>query len=119
LGTAASYHGATEEATHMSGSVTVGSQEFQVDLEQFQEAIAAVTADQNAIETDFSQIQSALDQLGDTWQSPAGDTYASLQSSLTSAAKQMLNVLTEIISRMNVTLQTYENAEQVNANNLT
>jgi WXG100 family type VII secretion target len=83
----------------MAGTVYVGSQEFQVDLEQFSAAIAAVTANKNAIEDDFSQIQSALDNLGDTWQSPAGDTYGSLQGSLTSAAQQMLSVLNEIISR--------------------
>jgi WXG100 family type VII secretion target len=103
----------------MPGTVYAGSQEFQVDLEQFTAAIAAVTADKNAIEDDFSRIQSALDHLGDTWQSPAGDTYDSLQGSLTSAVQQMISVLNEIISRMNATYQTYENAEQANANNLT
>ena len=103
----------------MSGTVYVGSHEFQVDLEQFQEAIAAVTADKNAIEDDFSQIQSALSSLGDTWQSPAGDTYDNLKGSLTSATQQMLSVLNDIISRMNATYQTYENIEQANAQNLT
>jgi len=72
----------------MPGTVYAGSQEFQVDLEQFTAAIAAVTADKNAIEDDFSRIQSALDHLGDTWQSPAGDTYDSLQGSLTSAVSR-------------------------------
>jgi WXG100 family type VII secretion target len=108
-----------KEACAMSGTVYVGSEEFKVDLQQYTDATAKVTADKNTIEDDFSQIKAALDDLGSTWESPAGDTYDNLQSSLTSATQQMISVLDDIISRMNATYQTYVNAEQSNAQNLT
>jgi WXG100 family type VII secretion target len=103
----------------MAGTVVVGSQQFQVDLQQFTDAIGTVTADRNTIADDFGQIKSALNNLGSSWQSPAGGTYDTLQTSLTSATQQMISVLDDIISRMNTTYQNYDNAENSNAQNLT
>jgi WXG100 family type VII secretion target len=102
----------------MSGTVTVGSQEFTVDLEQFSAAITTVSGCQSAIESYFSQIASKMSSLEDSWVGPAGSSYAELQSSLVAAGNQMIDVLSQIVQAMRTTYGTYLNAETTNAANL-
>jgi WXG100 family type VII secretion target len=101
------------------GSIIIGSSEFQVDLAQFSAAITTVSGCRDAIQEDLTQLESAFSSLASSWQSPAGETYNELQSSLVSAANQMMDVLNEMVTRMQTTQETYENAESSNAANLT
>lgn len=102
----------------MAGTVTIGSEQFRVDMQEFAGAIATITSSRNAIEDDFGQIKSLFNDLHDHWQSPSGDTFESLQTGLTNSAAQMVNVLNDIVYRMNITYQNYQEAETVNAGNL-
>lgn len=102
----------------MAGPIVVGSEEFQVDMHDFATAIATVTRCRNAIEDDFGKIKSLFNDVYDHWQSPSGDTFDSVQTALTNATDQLMSVLNDIVNRMNVTYQNYEQMETVNAGNL-
>src|ERR1700691_5058563 len=102
----------------MADSVQIGSEEFKVDLEQFNNTIATVSASRDAVESDLTQLKTELANLSSSWQSPAGETYAELQGSLASAANQTFGVLDEMVTRMKITQETYQNAELANTQNL-
>jgi WXG100 family type VII secretion target len=102
----------------MTNTVVIGSEEFKTDLAQFTSTIATVSSSRDAVEADLRQLESVLSNLTESWQSPAGATYAELQSALMGAAKKMSSVLDEMVSRMKITYETYLNAEQANTKNL-
>lgn len=99
--------------------VIVGSPQFTVDLEQFSDAIATITACQGTISNDFTQIQSELTKVANAWSSPAGQSYSDVQDALNSDINNLESLLAEIVKRMNQTYANYQNAEQTNSNNLT
>jgi WXG100 family type VII secretion target len=99
--------------------VVIGSTEFKADLDQFNAAITQVSQAQDGIVESFRQLRNELANVESTWLSPAGTTYSDAQQVLNSSISQMLDVLDQMVSRMKVTLQNYQQAEQANTQNLT
>jgi WXG100 family type VII secretion target len=99
--------------------VVIGSTEFKADLDQFSAAITQVSQAQDGIVESFQQLRNELANAESTWQSPAGTTYSDAQQVLNDSISQTLDVLDQIVSRMKVTLQNYQQAEQANTQNLT
>jgi WXG100 family type VII secretion target len=99
-------------------TIIVGSTEFKVDLQQFEQAIGTVSSSTNAINEDFVQIQTILQAVEMAWKGPAGETYQEVQATLTSATGEMISTLGQVISRMKTTYQNYLDMETANANNV-
>ena len=102
----------------MSNTVTIGSTEWAADLQQFRDAISSITSDKKVIQSDFDEIISLLNTLQSNWIGLAGWAFAGACDPLTAAGQQMVDVITEVIKRLGVTLQNYEDAEAANAKNL-
>jgi WXG100 family type VII secretion target len=103
----------------VAGTVQIGSEEFKVDLQQFHDAIGQVGGNRGTIEDCFNQITTQFNSLQANWQGPAAESYDNLRTTLQSAIAAMLEVLSEIISRMQTTYDNYNSAESSNARNLT
>lgn len=98
--------------------VQIGSDVFKVDLQQLLDAIAQIRQDRDGISDDFANITSKFDALQGTWQGPAATSYEQLSVSLQNATSQMLDVLSDVISRMQTSYESYENTETTNSQNL-
>jgi uncharacterized protein YukE len=102
----------------MAKTVQIGSEEWAADLQAFRDAIGSITSDRDAISGDFNEIISLLQSLGDSWKGPAGLAFSEGIEPLSGAGNQMINVISDVISRLGITLQNYENAEAANTKNL-
>ena len=102
----------------MPSTVTVGSMEFKVDLQEFSAAITRVTGDRSQIETYFGTIKTLLEVVSATWVSPAGATFPPLQEQMATAMQSLLDALEDMIGRMHTTYANYEEAENTNVENL-
>ncbi len=99
-------------------TIIIGSSEWTADLQQFKDAIKSITANNDAIQADINQITADMQSLASGWRGPAGGAFEQLQQPLANAGQQTVAVINEVIYRMNITLQNYENAESTNTNNL-
>lgn len=98
--------------------IQIGSDVFKVDLQQLQDAIGRISQDRDGISEDFANITAKFDALQGGWQGPAADSYEDLRTTLQNATSQLLDLLSDTISRMQTTYDGYENAETTNSNNL-
>jgi uncharacterized protein YukE len=102
----------------MAKEVQVGSQAWAADLQQFRDAISSIGSDKRAIKGDFDQLISALKSLDDGWKGPGGLAFSEGIEPLSNAGNQMIDVIGDVITRLGITLQNYENAEVTNTKNL-
>ena len=98
--------------------VQIGSDVFKVDLQQMQEAIGQISQDRDGISEDFANITAKFDALQGTWQGPAANSYEQLRVTLQNATSQMLDLLSDVVSRMQTSYESYESAETTNSQNL-
>jgi WXG100 family type VII secretion target len=103
----------------MSDTVYVGSHEFVVDLQRMSDAIGGVGSARDVIKEAFSAVVREFEVVETSWSGPAGESYASFKDSLTAAAQKLLELLDDMVTRMQATYQTYQDTENANAANLT
>ena len=100
------------------GDIQIGSEEFRVDLQQLQDAIGQISQDRGGISDDFASIISRFDATQAAWQGPAANSFEELRVTLQNATTTLLDLLAEVISRMQSSYDSYENAETTNSQNL-
>jgi len=98
--------------------VVIGSRAWAADLQQFRDAISSIASEKQAVQDDFDEIISLLNSLQANWDGPAGWAFAAGPGPLASAGQQMIDVITDVIKRLGMTLQNYEDAEIANTKNL-
>jgi uncharacterized protein YukE len=102
----------------MTKSVEIGSQAWAADLQQFRDAISSIASDKEAIQQDFNELISALQSLDESWNGPGELSFGEGIGPLSSAGNQMIDVIGDVITRLGITLNNYENAEVTNTDNL-
>lgn len=98
----------------MARTVTIGSVEFKVDLAHMHDAIGTVTTAADAIESDFTAIEGFLKGVEGIWSSPAAKSYADVYPQLVSRGQDLVDVLRDMIRRMQTTYDNYAAAEHAN-----
>jgi WXG100 family type VII secretion target len=88
-----------------------------VDLAKMADAIATVKTKAGSIDDHISTITGEYANVGYRWSSPAGQTFSDVTTKATAAMKDMQNMLSDMISRMQLTHDNYETTENVNTQN--
>jgi WXG100 family type VII secretion target len=99
-------------------NIQIGSDVFKVDLQQLQDAIGQISQDRDGISEDCADIATKFNALQGGWQGPAANSFEDLHVTLQNATTQMLDLLSDVISRMRTSYDNYESAETTNAQNL-
>jgi uncharacterized protein YukE len=103
----------------VADTITLGSTQFNVDLKQIQAAIGVLKTEYASLDADSIALAAQFALIEAAWQSPAGDTFAPLKQSLAQSFTGLLDLLQQMILRMQTTYTNYEQAEAANARNLT
>jgi WXG100 family type VII secretion target len=98
----------------VADTISIGSAEFQVDLQQLGDAITSVSGDAETIRSDFDGIRSQLTTATTAWLGPAGSAFADFVPDLVTATDAMLGLLDEMVTRMRTAHANYLSAETAN-----
>ncbi|MFI7102504.1 WXG100 family type VII secretion target [Streptomyces sp. NPDC050161] len=98
-----------------TGSLTPA--EFKVDLAQLRDAIGTVRGCTTSIESDVSQVKAAFQQAQSSWRSPAGESFGALQVEFGNNMSELVELLHEMVTRMNAAYEEYKQAEETNTEN--
>lgn len=96
-----------------------GGRVFTADLGEFSDAIGRVSADRDTIDAANAQIVAEFQAVEAAWRSPAGESFTTFLSDLTSTTQQLQELLDDMVSRMQTTYHNYADAETTNTANLT
>ena len=97
---------------------STGGHVFTVDLGDFSDAIGRVSADRDTINAANAQIVAEFQAVENAWHSPAGESFTSFLTDLTSTTQKLQELLDDMVSRMQTTYQNYSDAETTNTANL-
>ena len=102
----------------MAGSGATGGHVFSVDLGDFSAAIGRVGSSRDAIEAANAQMVTQFQAVEAAWQSPAGESFTTFLSALTSSTQKLQELLDDMVTRMQTTYRNYADAETSNTHNL-
>ncbi|OLT29228.1 hypothetical protein BJF79_40950 [Actinomadura sp. CNU-125] len=92
---------------------------FRIDLGTLRTAITGVTAEQTAISADLDEIGLKTKGLSSDWNSPAFGTFEEVRTWFDKASADVLDLLGDLIVRMETSYDNYAAAESGNVGNLT
>ncbi|HEY4022045.1 MAG TPA: WXG100 family type VII secretion target, partial [Pseudonocardiaceae bacterium] len=99
-------------------TITIGSHEFKVDLHELQDAIGIVQRESASLRADEQTLLGYFAQIEAAWQTPAGKTFVPLKEQFSVSFTYLLNVLEQMIHRMQTTYHNYLVTEEQNAKNV-
>jgi WXG100 family type VII secretion target len=103
----------------MAGKVIYyGSTEFKTDLNQMGQAIKVVSSSLDSIKTDQASLQQFFNMIEGVWLGPAGSSLTQLQQPLMASIQDLVNLLDDILAKLQQSYTNYSNAEAANAKTL-
>jgi WXG100 family type VII secretion target len=101
------------------GGQAPGGSDFGVDLQALSEAIATVRRERDGISGTLDQVDIRIRNLSAYWAGPAYDSFDPVATWYSNARYDLVNILDEIILRLQKSYDNYRQAEYQNAGNLT
>jgi len=92
--------------------------QFKVDLGKLESAIRVVRTQAGVISEQSDYIAMALPEVAPVWVTPAGGTFEELVPPVTKQMHTLVDLLDQMVQRMQAAHQTYLQMEQTNTNNL-
>ncbi|TDD81478.1 hypothetical protein E1293_18605 [Actinomadura darangshiensis] len=92
---------------------------FEVDLGALSAAISSVTAEQTNISGSLDEIRLKMNGLPESWNSPAYSSFDEVRAWFGTASTSVLDLLGDLIVRMQTSYDNYAEAEGTNVGNLT
>jgi len=96
---------------------TIGSTQFQVDLQQLGDAVQSVGAQATTLKETVGAMQLNFQFVASAWTTPTSGSFEPIEEWFNSAAGQLSDLLDEITSRLQQAYDTYVAAEQTNTGN--
>ncbi|HEY3505734.1 MAG TPA: WXG100 family type VII secretion target [Actinocatenispora sp.] len=88
---------------------------WKVDLEALHNAITAVQAERDGLETDLKSVDGVFTNIQDNWKSPAGTSFGLLSTDFHKATRDLTDALDEALSRMRSSYKNYVDSEAKNS----
>ena len=98
-------------------STELTSTQFQVDLGQLSDAITTVRGLTASVSDEVSVMQSRLQTIASLWRTPSTASYEEIEAWFDTASTDLVNLLEEIVSRLQQAYDTYGTTEQTNVSN--
>jgi len=98
-------------------STELTSTQFQVDLGQLSDAITTVRGLTASVSDEVSVMQSRLQTIASLWRTPSTASYEEIEAWFDTASTDLVNLLEEIVSRLQQAYDTYVTTEQTNVSN--
>ena len=102
----------------VADSITIGSPEFEADLQQLADAAGAVSAAADAVSSDFDGIRNQFALVMTVWLGPAGSAFADFATDLVQSIEAMVALLHDIATRLGTAHDNYAQAESDNTTSL-
>jgi WXG100 family type VII secretion target len=101
------------------GQGTQGGPDFAVNLQALSDAIATVRREKDNISGTLQQIEMRMRNLNGYWHGPAHDSFDPVRKWYNNATADLMNILDEMINRMQASYNNYYQAEFQNLQNVT
>jgi WXG100 family type VII secretion target len=109
----------SQDPAGSGGQNIPGSAAFGVNLQALSDAIATVHREKDNISGTLEQIEMRMRNLNGYWHGPAHDSFDPVRKWYNNATTDLMDILDEIILRMQKSYDNYHQAESQNLQNLT